>query len=272
MIDLPDDFEESADFVNFHVTLRLTSGSTINYQLFNTPPQPSPQHEHKHQIEIGPSCGSTTRLLPVPESPFATAAGTSRTSADPRQLRHASSICMPSLGHHLETKHPNLRSNDITTTRFLGFLEGSPPRLINNSPISFRLHSSPCRHSRTTEACFALLCFSLQVLFLLVWDLGAVSVVCISSVICQGVFLIYDIVFFLCRLLIQSRVKNALYKTVFKSEASWGTVWPAKALGKHLGKLDWTLLCTFFFHFLVGPDVSGVFLRCTIQRVNDNHR
>jgi hypothetical protein len=58
----------------------------------------------------------------------------------------------------LETKHPSQRSDDITTTRFLGFLEGSPPQLINNSPIFFSsrfftLSSLTCHES--------LLCFAL---------------------------------------------------------------------------------------------------------------
>jgi len=113
----------------YHVTSRLTSGSTINYQLFNTPPQ----HEHKHQIEISPSRGSTTpKSLPVPESPFTTAAGTSRTSADPRQLRHASSICMPSLGHHWKL---SILDNAVMTSRrhaFGSFWKDLTPQLVNN--------------------------------------------------------------------------------------------------------------------------------------------
>lgn len=137
----------------------MTSGSTINYQLFNTPPQPSPQHEHKHQIEISPSRGSTTpRSLPVPESPFATAAGTSRTSADPRQLWHASSICMPSLGHHWKL---SILVNAVMTSRrhaFGDFWKDLTPQLFNNSPIFF---SSPLFTLASLTCHKSLLCFAL---------------------------------------------------------------------------------------------------------------
>jgi hypothetical protein len=137
-----DDFWESADFVNCHATSRLAGGSTsltrsptlhLITLLFGT--------NTSTRLKINPSHGSeTSKSLPIPESPFATAAGTSRTSADGRQLRHASLICMPSLGNNNGPTHPGqLSEDDIRTTNFWGTGKGYTPQLSIIHQNSFRL-------------------------------------------------------------------------------------------------------------------------------------
>lgn len=84
------------------------------------------------------------------------------------------------------------------------------PIFFSSSPL-FTLSSFTC-HKSLLLLCFALSSESCFYLFA-IWERLRWSALQASSVK-GGDSLIYDIVFFLCRLLIQSCVKNALYKIV----------------------------------------------------------
>jgi len=111
------------------------------------PPYLSLWHEHKHQIGNKPiSWVQDIQVASTPESPFATAAGTSRNSADGRQLRHTSSICMPSLEHNNGPTHPSqLSKDDIMTTHFLEFWERSHTTTVGSPNVVTHVSQTlPC--------------------------------------------------------------------------------------------------------------------------------
>jgi hypothetical protein len=114
-----------------------------------------------------------TQVAPCPGIPVWEFANFGRSTAAPSRIIDLHAKPRASL----ETKHPSQLGDDITTTRFLGFLDGSHTTTVNNSPIFFFVSIVHLVVTHVSQK-LALLCFSLRVWFLHVWDLGAVSVVC----------------------------------------------------------------------------------------------